>query len=85
MSLAQMKWAPVSIHKVILTWLRSVRGTNVARTLSAFPMPLWSLGLSRLLDNPTWMIQKKPGESAEWQARHHDGSRWVVVHRVPGE
>jgi hypothetical protein len=51
MSLAQMKWAPVSIHKVILTWLRSERGTN-ARSSSAFPMPLWSLGLSRLLDQP---------------------------------
>jgi hypothetical protein len=52
MSLATMKWTSVSMHNVIVTWLRAERDTNVARILAALPAPVWSLGLSKLLDQP---------------------------------
>ena len=52
MALAAMRWTRVSIHKVVLAWLRAERETHVAKALVAFPEPVWSLGLSNLLDRP---------------------------------
>lgn len=51
MSLAAMNWTPVSMHKVILAWLRAERGTNIAGLLSQLPAAVWSPGLSNLLDH----------------------------------
>lgn len=50
MALAAMEWTRVSMHKVILAWLRAERGTNVARLLSQLPTAVWAPGLSNLLD-----------------------------------
>jgi hypothetical protein len=52
MSLAQMNWTRVSMHKVVWAWLRAERDTKVARRLSQLPELLWSPGLSKLLDHP---------------------------------
>lgn len=52
MSFAQMRWTRISIHRVVLAWLRAERNTNVARQLSAVPALVWSPGLAHLLDDP---------------------------------
>ncbi|WP_316176124.1 hypothetical protein [Bradyrhizobium sp. SZCCHNRI1073] len=52
MSLAQKAWIRVTMHHVILAWLRAERNTNVAAALSRFPWLLWAPGISKLLDSP---------------------------------
>jgi hypothetical protein len=52
MSLAAMKWAPISMHKVVLAWLRGEPETNMARILLPLPTAVWSPGLLSLLDQP---------------------------------
>jgi hypothetical protein len=54
MSLSQKAWTRVSMHHVVLAWLRAERGTNVALALSRFPETLWASGLSQLLDHPNF-------------------------------
>jgi len=49
MSLAQKEWSPISIHDVVLAWLRAERHTVKSR-LAQLPEPLWTAGLAALLD-----------------------------------
>jgi mono/diheme cytochrome c family protein len=53
MTLATKTWSRVSIHRVVLSWLRAERHTGVVKVLAQFPLPLWTPGLSKLLDQPS--------------------------------
>ena len=50
MSLANKHWQPISIHQVILTWLRAERATNLQNRL-LLPEAIWRLAVNPLLDN----------------------------------
>jgi hypothetical protein len=51
MSLDAKQWTRVSMHHVVLAWLRSERDTNIQRILAQLPALLWAPGLSQLLDH----------------------------------
>jgi hypothetical protein len=50
MSLADKDWNRVSVHEVVLAWLRAERGTNLANRLAGLPQAVWMPGVSELLD-----------------------------------
>ena len=50
-SLATKKWTEVSLHNVVLAWLRAERDGYVAQRFSQFPDRVWRPGLDALLDN----------------------------------
>ncbi len=50
MSFASKSWQQVSIHKVILAWLRAERLTNLQNFLM-LPEAVWKLAIDPLLDN----------------------------------
>jgi hypothetical protein len=50
MSLSGKQWTRVSIHQVMLTWLRAERATNL-RTQLLLPEVVWKLAVDPLLDN----------------------------------
>jgi hypothetical protein len=52
MTLATKTWRRVSVHRVVLAWLRAERHTGVAKVLAQLPPPLCTPGLSKLLDQP---------------------------------
>jgi hypothetical protein len=52
MSLAQKNWRAVSLHKVVLAWLRAERDTGVRNILARLPELVWAQGLNALLDRP---------------------------------
>jgi hypothetical protein len=52
MSLAQKNWRAVSIHRVVLAWLRAERHGGVQNTLAGVPELVWGQGLNALLDRP---------------------------------
>jgi len=49
MPLATMQWTRVSVHAVVLAWLRAERG-RLGELLSATPEMIWLSGLRALLD-----------------------------------
>jgi hypothetical protein len=49
MTLVAMQWTRVSLHNVMLAWLRAERH-KLAGPLSAFPPLVWSSGVAMLLD-----------------------------------
>lgn len=49
MSLAQRDWTAVSIHKVVLAWLRAER-EKLAAQFSELPADLWMHGLAKVID-----------------------------------
>lgn len=51
MSLAQKNWNAVSIHRIVLAWLRAERATHLARQLAAFPVQVLAPAIAALLDN----------------------------------
>ncbi len=51
MSLAEKDWRRVSIHQIVLAWLRAERNTRVANWLASLPSDnKWEARLSSLLD-----------------------------------
>ena len=50
MSLTNMNWSPVSMHNVMLAWLRAERDTHMKLWLSKTHLP--SSEIAVLLDNP---------------------------------
>jgi hypothetical protein len=50
MSLSQKEWSAVSIHNVVLAWLRAERPTVMAMAAQRLPEQLWTSGLAALLD-----------------------------------
>ena len=53
MSLGQKKWQTVSVHNVVLAWLRAEREGGVKTVaLARVPELVWAPGLNALLDRP---------------------------------
>ncbi len=52
MSLAQKNWRSVSIHRIVLAWLRAERDSGVRNALAGAPELVWAPGLNLLLDRP---------------------------------
>jgi hypothetical protein len=52
MSLAQKNWRSVSLHRVVLEWLRAERDTGVRGIFARVPDLVWAKGLNALLDRP---------------------------------
>jgi hypothetical protein len=51
--MALNKWTRITVHDVVLEWLRAERKTQVeVRLALILPSPIWSVGVAKLLDDP---------------------------------
>jgi hypothetical protein len=74
MRLSEMKWRRISVHEMVLEWLRADRDTNVAPLLTAVPE------MVKLLDEPNLSDNV---ENLERLRVLYMSGRWIFLFEIP--